>query len=61
MPKERISILNFLRASEIFLQEHDNNYSPSEQTMLRAMLRRLSAKVNPPNETEDPQVGQRSD
>ena len=36
----RLSIHNFLRASEIFMQEH-NNYSQSEQTLLQAMLRRL--------------------
>lgn len=52
MPKERISILNFLRASEIFIHEHDS-YSDSEQTLLRAMLSRLSAKVNKTKDTED--------
>jgi hypothetical protein len=53
MPRERISVLNFLRASEIFIHERDH-YSQSEQVLLRAMLRRLSAKVN--KETEDPAV-----
>jgi hypothetical protein len=47
----RISIHNFLRAGEIFLQEHDN-YSESEQALLRAMLSRLSAKVNKSKDTE---------
>ena len=49
----RLSIHNFLRAGEIFIQEHDD-YSQSEQTLLRAMLRRLSAKVNKTKDTEDP-------
>lgn len=53
MPGERISIHNFLRASEIFIQEHDN-YSQSEQVLLQAMLSRLSAKVNKDKDTEDP-------
>ena len=37
MPIARISIQHFLRASEIFIHEH-NNYSYSEQALLRAML-----------------------
>ena len=52
MPRDRISIHNFLRAGEILIQEHDN-YSESEHTMLRAMLSRLSAKVNKTENTED--------
>ena len=47
MPSERISMQNFLRASEIFLQEHDN-YSAPEQALLQGMVRRLSANVIPP-------------
>ena len=53
MSRERISILNFLRASEIFIHEHDH-YSQSEQVLLQAMLSRLSDKVNKAKGTEDP-------
>jgi hypothetical protein len=53
MQRERVSIQNFLRASEIFLDESDD-YSPFEQVLLRAMLRRLSAKVNRTQYTEPP-------
>jgi hypothetical protein len=49
---ERISIQNFLRASEIFLQERDH-YSPSEQALLQAMLSRLTAKVNKSKDSEE--------
>jgi len=48
---ERISIQNFLRAGEIFIHE-GNQYSPAEQVLLRAMLRRLDAKVNQAKDTE---------
>jgi hypothetical protein len=48
---ERISIHNFLRAGEIFIHEEDH-YSPSELTLLRAMLSRLDTKVNPTKDTE---------
>jgi len=51
MPRDRISIQNFLRSGEIFIHEH-NNYSDSEQTVLRAMLGRLDAKVNKDNDTK---------
>jgi len=51
MPRDRISIQNFLRTGEIFIHEH-NNYSDSEQTVLRAMLGRLDAKVNKDNDTK---------
>lgn len=50
---ERISIHNFLRAGEIFLQEH-GNYSHAEQTLMRTMLRRLSVKMDNAKDTEDP-------
>ncbi|MEO6307501.1 MAG: hypothetical protein ABIO96_06605 [Nitrospiraceae bacterium] len=53
MPRERISILNFLRASEIFIHERDH-YSQSERVLLRAMLGRLDTKVNKTKDTEDP-------
>ena len=52
MSRERVSINNWLRASESFIQEHDN-YSQSEQTLLQAMLNRLSDKVSKAKETED--------
>jgi hypothetical protein len=52
---ERISIQNFLRASEIFIHERDH-YSQSEQVLLRAMLGRLDTKVNPTKDTEAPAV-----
>ena len=53
MPRTRISVHNFLRAGEIFLQEHDN-YSGSERALLQAMLSRLSAKVNKITDPEYP-------
>lgn len=53
MSRERISIVNLLRASEIFLNEHDH-YSPSELKLLQGMLRRLSSKVSKARDTENP-------
>ena len=49
----RISIHNFLRAGEIVMYEH-NQYSQAEQTLLQAMLGRLSTKVNKPKDPEAP-------
>jgi hypothetical protein len=53
MSRERISIQNLLRASEIFIHEHDH-YSQYEQTLLQAMLSRLDAKVNKTKDTQAP-------
>ena len=54
MPKERLSIHNFLRAGEILLQDHAK-YSQFEQTLVQAMLSRLSAKMkNQRDPEEDP-------
>jgi uncharacterized phage infection (PIP) family protein YhgE len=52
MPGERISIQNFLRASENFLQDL-NHYSASEQVLLHAMLSRLSERIHKAEETAD--------
>jgi len=60
LPIARISIQNFLRASEIFLHEH-NNYSNSELTLLRAMLGRLDAKLNKGKDTKGPGGAPRND
>ena len=53
MARERISIHNFLRAGEILIQEYAD-YSESEETVLHAMLSRLSAKIPKAKDTEDP-------
>ena len=53
MSRERISIQNLQRASEIFIHEHDH-YSQYEQTLLQAMLGRLSTKVNKLKDPEAP-------
>ena len=52
MRTPRISIQNFLRASEILIEEHDG-YAPYEKTMVKAALGRVSAKINEAKDTED--------
>ena len=49
MPAER----NFLRASEILIQEH-GNYTQYERFLLQIMLGRLSVKIHKGEDTEDP-------
>jgi|KBSSwiStaDraftv2_1062776.scaffolds.fasta_scaffold01193_7 hypothetical protein len=53
MPAERISIRNFLRASEILIQEY-GNYAQYERALLQIMLGRLSVKIHKAEDTEDP-------
>ena len=48
----RISIQNFLRASEILIEEHDH-YSPYEKTMVKGALSRVAAKISEDKDTED--------
>lgn len=53
MSAERISIRNFLRASEILIQEY-GNYAKHERALLQIMLGRLSVKIHKAEDTEDP-------
>jgi hypothetical protein len=53
MSAERISIRNFLRASEILIQEY-GNYTQYERALLQIMLGRLSVKIHKAEDTDDP-------